>query len=74
MRFSPLRGAVRFWYTTHSFAREGATTILEKRQLEIKENYNSYTEKSEEGFLLSVYGRTTDALASGGDEGRGRLR
>ena len=25
-------------------------------------------------LLLSVYGRTTDALASGGDEGRGRLR
>ena len=48
--------------------------FFEKRQLEIKENYNSYTEKSEEGFLLSVYGRTTDALASGGDEGRGRLR
>ena len=24
--------------------------------------------------MLSVYGRTTDALASGGDEGRGRLR
>lgn len=28
----------------------------------------------EENFLLSVYGRTMDALASGGDEGRGRLR
>ena len=71
--------------------------IFEKRQLETKENYNSYdeigrtrvrpiSEKSlgqggeEAGVsrrpavLLSVYGRTTDALASGGDEGRGRLR
>ena len=27
-----------------------------------------------ERILLSVYGRTTDALASAGDEGRGRLR
>ena len=26
------------------------------------------------GALLSVYGRTKDALASGGEEGRGRLR
>ena len=76
---------------------ETAGAIFEKRQLETKENYNSYdeigrtrvrpiSEKSlgqggeEAGgsrrpaVLLSVYGRTTDALASGGDEGRGRLR
>ena len=55
--------------------------IFENRKLEIKENYNSYNEIddrkvvfSEENFLLSVYGRTTDALASVGYEGRGRLR
>ena len=55
--------------------------LFENRKLEIKENYNSYNEigwiqsiLSEENFLLSVYGRTTDALASVGYEGRGRLR
>ena len=55
--------------------------LFENRKLEIKENYNSYNEiddrkvvSSEENFLLSVYGRTTDALASVGYEGRGRLR
>ena len=55
--------------------------IFENWKLEIKENYNSYDEigwrnPSLRGnnFLLSVYGRTTDALASGGYEGRGRLR
>ena len=77
--------------------------IFEKRKLETKENYNSYTRSGcavlarprREDFsrqelarragpvlgppgggavLLSVYGRTKDALASGGDEGRGRLR
>ena len=58
-----------------------AFLIFENRKLEIKENYNSYNEIddrkvvfSEENFLLSVYGRTTDALASVGYEGRGRLR
>ena len=57
------------------------TSIFENWKLEIKENYNSYTRsmaarpsKRGNNFLLSVYGRTTDALASGGDEGRGRLR
>ena len=94
-------------------------SIFENRELEIKENCNSYTrsggERSPPGekwFLkagiravpraeprglhgrgsersagrgagakgateripLSVYGRTKDALASAGDEGRGRLR
>ena len=54
--------------------------FFENRLLEIKENYNSYIEigwshpSLSENFLLSVYGRTTDALASGGYEGRGRLR
>lgn len=55
--------------------------FFENWKLEIKENYNSYDEigwrnPSLRGnnFLLSVYGRTTDALASGGYEGRGRLR
>ena len=62
--------------------RKGEDGLLfENRKLEIKENYNSYNEigwiqsvLSEENFLLSVYGRTTDALASVGYEGRGRLR
>ena len=40
---TPLRGARRKWYTTHSFARKGRTSILENRELEDKENYNSYT-------------------------------
>ena len=65
----------------HSFARKARTMFFENRKLEIKENYNSYDEigwrnPSLRGnnFLLSVYGRTTDALASVGYEGRGRLR
>ena len=49
--------------------------LFDNRELEIVENYNSYNEiKRGTNFLLSVYGRTMDALASGGDEGRGRLR
>ena len=56
--------------------------LFENWKLEIKENYNSYNEidnpkglsKARKNFLLSVYGRTTDALASVGYEGRGRLR
>ena len=56
--------------------------LFENRKLEIKENYNSYNEidnpkglsSARKNFLLSVYGRTTDALASVGYEGRGRLR
>ena len=68
---------------TERVNREKATLFFENRELEIKENYNSYTRRigrrdpfrdEEASFLLSVYGRTTDALASGGDEGRGRLR
>ena len=49
--------------------------IFDKWQLEIKENYNVYRDlRGNKYFLLSVYGRTMDALASGGYEGRGRLR
>ena len=51
---------------------EVAGAIFENRELEIKENYN--VTRLARSFLLSVYGRTTDALASGGYEGRGRLR
>ena len=68
----------------HLLFSQGPTSrgllIFENRKLEIKENYNSYIEigwshpSLSENFLLSVYGRTTDALASGGYEGRGRLR
>ena len=55
---------------------ERVTLIFEKWQMEIKENCNVYRDERvfKTNFLLSVYGRTTDALASGGDEGRGRLR
>ena len=67
--------------TIHTRSPSGADALFENRKLEIKENYNSYNEigwiqsiLSEENFLLSVYGRTTDALASVGYEGRGRLR
>ena len=49
-----------------------ATLIFENRKLEIKENYN--VTRLTSFILLSVYGRTMDALASGGDEGRNRLR
>ena len=49
------------------------TSLIENRKLEIKENCNVYRDARRK-ILLSVYGRTTDALASGGDEGRGRLR
>ena len=44
------------------------TSIIDSWKLEIMENCEH------QFFLLSVYGRTTDALASAGDEGRGRLR
>ena len=62
--------------------RQEGALLFENRKLEIKENYNSYNEidnpkglsSARKNFLLSVYGRTTDALASVGYEGRGRLR
>jgi len=46
------------------------TTAQSGYQEELQRNENG------EGFDLrpSVYGRTTDALASRGDEGRGQLR
>ena len=39
--------------------------FFENWELEIKENYNSYNEikRFQTDFLLSVYGRTMDALA-----------
>ena len=37
-------------------------------------NTQRLDDSNTESFLLSVYGRTTDALASVGYEGRGRLR
>ena len=61
--------------------------IFENWQLEVErelqliyEIWRGATSAGREEFLrqkqilLSVYGRTTDALASGGYEGRGRLR
>ena len=42
--FTPLRGGGELWYTTHSFAPEGRASFFENRELEIKENYNSYDE------------------------------
>ena len=49
--------------------------IIENRKLGNQGELQLIYETSEdENLLLSVYGRTTDALASGGDEGRGRLR
>ena len=30
---TPLRGVGGFWYTTHSFARKGRTSLFESRQL-----------------------------------------
>ncbi len=58
------------YYT--SVRLKGRALFFENRKLEIKENYN--VNEINKIFLLSVYGRTTDALASGGYEGRGRLR
>ena len=58
------------YYT--SVRLKGRASFFENRKLEIKENYN--VNEINKIFLLSVYGRTTDALASVGYEGRGRLR
>ena len=52
--------------------RKRRALIFENWKLEIKENYN--VSRFNKIFLLSVYGRTMDALALGGYEGRGRLR
>ena len=75
-RVAALQAACRRFesdYLHHTEVSSTIFSIFENRKLEIKENYNSYIE-SERFFLLSVYGHTTDALASGGDEGRERLR
>ena len=77
---TPLRGARRKWYTTHLFARKGGRRSLKTGSWKLKRITTHIRDRTEirpkrgESFLLSVYGRTTDALASGGDEGRGRLR
>ena len=59
----------------YAFVRPRGGQLIENRKLGNQRELQLIYETSEESiFLLSVYGRTTDALASGGDEGRGRLR
>ena len=59
-------------FTVFSTACFQKHSFFENRKLEIKENYN--VSRFNKFILLSVYGRTMDALASGGYEGRNRLR
>ena len=80
-----MRGELGFDILCGRSPGSGRASIFERRKLEIQENCNVYILRSRKAkedieiergrsILQSVYGRTTDALASGGDEGRGRLR
>ena len=62
------------WKLKRITTRITRSTTARSSQSEVGIRNSQFEIRNSSSFLLSVYGRTTDALASVGYEGRGRLR